>query len=66
LAGYLAVLKRKNRRVFRFAGSKFGVVFVGQRLCIFDWASRRALVRSPTSREALAAVVGCAVPEGLD
>lgn len=66
LAGYLAVLKRKNLRAFRFAGAKFGVVYVGQRLCIFDWVSRRALVRSPTSHAALADVVGCAVPEGLD
>ena len=66
LAGYLAVLKRKNLRAFRFAGAKFGVVYVGQRLCIFDWASRRALVRSPTSREALAAVIGCAVHGDLD
>ena len=66
LAGHLAVLKRKNLRAFRFAGAKFGVVYVGQRLCIFDWASRRALVRSPTSREALEAVIGCAVHGDLD
>ncbi len=66
LAGYLAVLKRKNLRAFRFAGAKFGVVYAGQRLCIFDWVSRRVLVRSPSSREALAAVIGCAVPDVLD
>lgn len=63
LAGYLAVLKRKNLRAFRFAGAKFGIVYVGQRLCIFDWASRRALVRSPTSRASLSEVIGCEVPD---
>ena len=62
-AGYLAVLKRKNLRAFRFAGAKFGIVYVGQRLCIFDWASRRALVRSPTSRASLSEVIGCEVPD---
>ena len=66
LAGYLAVLRRSNVRAFRFAGTKFGVVFVGSRLFVFEWGNRNLLVRSPTSHAALAEVIGCAVPDRRD
>ena len=66
LAGYLAVLRRGNVRAFRCAGAKFGVVFLGARLCVFDWATRNMLVRSPTSHAALSEVIGCAVPGRSD
>ena len=66
LAAYLAAMRRRNLRAFRYAGAKFGVVYIGSKLCVFEWQTRSILVRNPTSFEALAAVIGCAEPGGND
>jgi hypothetical protein len=62
LAAWRAVLRRRNLRTFRHAGIKFGVVYIGAKLCVFEWHTRSVLVRTPTSFEALAAVIGRAAP----
>lgn len=66
LAAYLAAMRRRNLRTFTYAGAKFGVVYIGAKLCVFEWQTRSVLVRSPTSHEALAAVIGCADPGGIE
>lgn len=62
LAAYLATMRRRNLRTFRYAGAKFGVVYIGSKLCVFEWQTRSILVRNPTSFEALAAVIGWSTP----
>ncbi len=58
---WLAAHRHSNRRTvrtFTYCSHKFGVVYVGDALCVMDWAWRRLLVRPPTSMPALAAIVG--------
>lgn len=62
LAAYLATMRRRNLRTFRYAGAKFGVAYIGSKLCVFEWQTRSILVRNPSSFEALAAVIGRAAP----
>ncbi len=62
LAAYLAAMRRRNLRTFMYAGAKFGIVYIGSKLCVFEWQTRSILVRNPTSFEALAAVIGWPTP----
>ena len=49
-----ATLKRRHLRTFTHAGWRFGVVFLDEKLCVFDWGTRQLLVRHPGSMDALA------------
>ncbi len=55
LAAHRKTCKRPVR-TFTYCGGKFVVVYVGDALCVMDWAWRRLLVRPPTSMAALAAM----------
>lgn len=57
-AAYLATTKRRRVRTFAYHGLKFGVVYVGDQLCVMDWGTRHILVRPPTSTAALGVVLG--------
>jgi hypothetical protein len=49
--------RKRKVRTFTYCSHKFGVVYVGDGLCVMDWEWRRLLVRPPTSMEALQALV---------
>lgn len=52
-AGYLAVQRNPKQKTFIHRGTRFGVVFVGNRMGVLDCGARRVVVLSPTSIEAL-------------
>lgn len=52
-AAYRATLKRPRLRSFAHAGGRFGIVYLHEKLCVFDWASRALLVRHPGKMETL-------------
>lgn len=55
---YMAQLRRKNLRTFTYAGCKFGIVYLGVDLAVCDLATRKVLVRSPSSMTSLEAILG--------
>ena len=52
-----AIIKRPALRTFTYAGSKFGIVFIGHRVNVMEWRTRKVLVRPPTSMESLLALL---------
>ena len=56
-AAHQARQRRPNMRTFKHHGTRFAVVYVGQRLGVLDIASCRVLVLSPTSLAALLAML---------
>lgn len=57
LVAYGHSCKRKVR-TFTHHGSKFGIVYVGDSLCVLDFVWQRVLVKPPTSMTALYAMFG--------
>lgn len=53
MAAHVAATKRRRLRTFKYAGHKFGVVYLDDLLYVMDWGRRRLLVRPPTSFAAL-------------
>ena len=51
-------LNKRPVRTFTHHGYKFGIVYVGDSLCVMDLAWARLLVKPPTSMTALHAIVG--------
>lgn len=56
-AAHQANQRNPQQRTFTLWGVRFGVVFVGERLGVLDIRGRRVLVLSPTSIDAMAAIV---------
>ena len=57
LVAYRHSCKRRVR-TFTHHGFKFGIVYVGESLCVMDWAWRKLLVKPPTSMATLYTIVG--------
>ena len=53
-----AVTRRPNARTLRYAGARFGLVYIGSQLLVMHWDTRKLLVRPPTSTPALLALLG--------
>jgi len=49
---------KKRVRTFTYCGFKFGVVHVGDSLCVMDWAQSKVLVKPPSSMAALGSILG--------
>lgn len=57
-AAYLVAAKRRRVRTFTYEGNRFGVVYMGNQLCVMDLDTQRILVRPPTSSVVLKKVLG--------
>jgi hypothetical protein len=57
-AAFSKYTKRANLKTFSYRGHRYGVVFIDHLLCVMDWKTRRALVKSPVSMTTLADVLG--------
>jgi hypothetical protein len=60
LAAFAASIKRRKLKTFTYYGGRYGVVYVGNLLCVLDWRTRNVLVKPPANMAALAAIVGTA------
>jgi hypothetical protein len=56
-AAQIAATKRRRLRTFGYAGHRFGIVYLGDQLCVMDWITCRILVRPPKSLAALDALL---------
>ena len=54
---FRATQRRRRLRTFKHAGWRFGIAFVQNQLCVFDWETQELLVRHPGSMESLAEVL---------
>lgn len=54
---YRATLQRRRPRTFRHAGRRFGIVYMQDQPCVFDWETQEMLVRYPGSMAALVEVL---------
>lgn len=56
-AAHRAVARRRNLRTFSYSGHRFGIVFLGNQLCVLDWSTCMLLVRPPISMASLREVL---------
>lgn len=56
-AAHRAVTRRRNLRTFTYSGHRFGIVFLGNQLCVLDWGTCIVLVRPPISMASLSEVL---------
>ncbi|OOV08180.1 hypothetical protein RF819_16945 [Rhodoferax fermentans] len=50
--------QKRQLRTFSYCGFRFGVVYVGESLCVLDWALRKVLVKPPGSIATLGTILG--------
>jgi hypothetical protein len=53
----LRLSQKRQIRTFTYCSAKFGIVYIGEALCVMDLAWRRVLVKPPTSMAALSTIL---------